>query len=409
MVPFLAAFLLLSSAPEWRPWSPRPEIAPRISKDANAGTLQLEGGGNPGVFGGWEAVFPNLRPGQWYRFVARYRATGLTDESRQVVARLDWLSDAGKRTGQPDYAWRVTATPEGRLVTLDAPAPSSATAAKAQLLLVNAPQAKVEWSAIRFDAIDTPKPRPVRVAAVRYHPNGADPVSRFIELVNTQVTAPTDVILLPEGVTVVGTGKKYGDVAEPLPGPTTQKLGDLARRKNAWIVAGVYEREGTLIYNTAVLIDRSGRLAGKYRKVYLPREEYEGGITPGADYPVFETDFGRVGLMICWDVQYTDPARALALRGAELILLPIWGGSEPLAKARAIENHVFLASSGYDFPSLIYDPAGELLGRSEIDATVVSATLDFNRRYFDTWLGDMRGRLFKEVRGDVPVLPGLGR
>jgi predicted amidohydrolase len=65
--------------------------------------------------------------------------------------------------------------------------------------------------------------------------------------------------------------------------------------------------------------------------------------------------------MICWDVQYPDPARALALAGAEAIFMPIWGGNETLAAARAIENHVFLASSGYDHPTRMLDPMGEVL------------------------------------------------
>jgi predicted amidohydrolase len=110
-------------------------------------------------------------------------------------------------------------------------------------------------------------------------------------------------------------------------------------------------------------------------------------------------------MMICWDVQYADPARALALRGAELVLMPIWGGNEVLARARAIENHIFLASSGYNFPSLIYDPVGETLARTEEDGTVAFATIDLNRRYVDSWLGEMRGRYFKELRGDAVVEP----
>ena len=93
--------------------------------------------------------------------------------------------------------------------------------------------------------------------------------------------------------------------------------------------------------------------------VYLPREEIEGGLTPGSDYPVFSTDFGKVGMMICWDAQYADPARALALGGAELLLVPIWGGNQTLMKARAIENRVFIAASGYDYPTHILDPDGE--------------------------------------------------
>ena len=168
------------------------------------------------------------------------------------------------------------------------------------------------------------------------------------------------------------------------------------------MVAGLYEREGAAVYNTAVLLDREGRLAGTYRKVYLPREEIEGGLTPGSEYPVFTTDFGRVGLMICWDTQYADPARALALGGAELLLVPIWGGNETLVRARAIENRVFVATSGYDFPTLILDPDGEPLARAEDDSgSLATATIDLNRRYLDPWLGDMKGRFPKELRPDV--------
>ncbi|MEK7753160.1 MAG: carbon-nitrogen hydrolase family protein, partial [Acidobacteriota bacterium] len=159
------------------------------------------------------------------------------------------------------------------------------------------------------------------------------------------------------------------------------------------------------VYNTAVLIDRAGRVAGRYRKVYIPREEMEGGITPGNDYPVFRTDFGSVGLMICWDVQYGDPARALALRGAEMILMPIWGGNETLAKARAIENHVWLASSGYNFPTRILGPDGETLADAPAPGQAAVATIDLARRPYDTWLGELRGRFLKELRLDVRVEP----
>lgn len=313
--------------------------------------------------------------------------------------------NAAARAGQPEYAWRVKEEGGWRLVSLVAPAPDGAEQAKVQLLLQNAPRATVRWSGVTLNPVDAPPPRPVRVVAVRLKPRGPDPLAQFISTIETQVPEKTDIILLPEGASVVGTGKSYAEVAEPVPGPVTDRLGSVAKRKGAWIVAGVYERQGTAVYNTSVLIDRGGVLKGKYRKVYLPREELEGGITPGSEFPVFDTDFGRVGMMICWDVQYPDPARGLALRGAELILMPIWGGSEVLARARAMENHLFLVSSGYDFPSLVMDPMGETLARTEQDGTVAGATIDLNRRYTDPWLGEMRGRFFRELRGDVTVDP----
>jgi predicted amidohydrolase len=404
----LTCTVLLSSlgwCDEWRLWSPRSEIAPRSSRPA-PDELVLEGAGNPAVFGGWERVYLGVQAGQWYRLEVKYRASGLDYEPLQVPVRLDWVTAAGQRAGEPDYAWRVSSTGEWRTVTLDAPAPLGASAVKVQLLLQNAPRAVVHWSGVSFTASAKPAERKVRLTTIRLKPKGdPDPVARFIETALATVPSGSDVILLPEGITVIGTGKVYADVAEVVPGPTTARLGELARARNAWIVAGIYEREGGTIYNTAVLIDRAGKFAGKYRKVYLPREELEGGLTPGSSYPVFHTDFGTVGMMICWDVQYADPARGLALRGAELILMPIAGGNETLAKARAIENHVFLVSSGYDFPSLVIDPAGETLARTEVNGTSASATIDLNRRYLDSWLGDMRGRYFRELRGDVASDP----
>lgn len=402
-----------TASPEnWISWSPRPEIAPRTFVDNNfstgePGSLAISGNSNAASFGGWERRIDNIRPGRWYRFAASYRASGITHENLQVLARLDWRTAAGKRAGQPEYVWQASNKGEWRTVALDAAAPPNATVVAIQLYLQNAPQGTVWWDDISLQSIHEPGPRKVTVAAVNLRPRNTTSreasVEKFRELVATKVTSGTDLILLPEGITIVGNGKKYADVAETIPGPTTATLSSLAKAKNAWIAAGIYEREGTTFYNTAVLIDRKGNVAGKYRKVYLPREEVEGGLTPGNDYPVFETDFGKVGLMICWDLQYADPARALALRGAEMILVPIWGGNETLGKARAIENRVFIASSGYDYPTYVMDPDGEILSIARENGTLATATIDLNRNYADKWLGDMRGRLRKELRTDVRV------
>ena len=149
-------------------------------------------------------------------------------------------------------------------------------------------------------------------------------------------------------------------------------------------------------------------MVGKYRKVYLPREEVEHGLTPGGDYPVFRTDFGTVGLMICYDVFFADPARALATKGAEVILMPIWGGDQTLGKARAIENKVFLVASGYDYPTYVMDPDGEILSEARERGAAAIATIDLNKRYVHPQLGDMRERRMKELRLDVkPPLPGF--
>jgi predicted amidohydrolase len=160
---------------------------------------------------------------------------------------------------------------------------------------------------------------------------------------------------------------------------------------------------GRVVFNTAVLIDRKGDLAGSYRKTHLPREEWEAGLTPGNQYPVFDTDFGKVGLLICWDIQFPEPARSMALKGAEVILLPIWGGSDVLARARAIENHVFLVSSSYDMRSFVVDPTGAVLAEATADQPVAGAKLELDKQILQPWLGDMKYRTWKERRPDIPI------
>jgi predicted amidohydrolase len=396
----------------WSVWSAREEIAPRTFVDTihyrtEPGSLAVSGNSNPAAYGGWEYLVQGIASAHWYSFVAFYRTTGMQDESQQVVARLEWKTADGKVAGRPDYPYAVTPHDEWSRLSLDLPAPAKAASLKIELYLANAPQGTIWWDDISLEEIPDPGSRPVTVATVKFQPRNthgpAESVRQFVDLIERKVSEKVDLIVLPEGITVVGTGKGDADVAEAIPGPTTAALGEVARRKHSYVVAGIFEREMPAVYNTAVLIDREGRLIGKYRKVYLPREEVESGVTPGNDFPVFRTDFGTVGIMICWDVQYPDPARALALKGAEMILMPIWDGDATLTRARAIENHTFLISSTYGEVSQILDPNGERQAGASENGTVAIARIDLNRRYDDDWLGNMRERFMKESRFDVSV------
>ncbi|MGC8759533.1 MAG: carbon-nitrogen hydrolase family protein [Bryobacteraceae bacterium] len=406
---WLCAVAAGMTAEDWSVWSAREELRPETAREGE--WLVVRGGGRPEAYGGWVRRVGGVRGGAWYRFSAEYQARGVAAENWQVVARVDWLDAGGRRAGQPEYAAWSERRGDVIHVFLSAPAPANAAAARIELLLANAPSGEVRWRNARLEEGPAPPPRRIRIASVNLRPEGKrsaqESVDEFIRLVNERLRLPADVILLPEGIPLVGTRLRYADVAESVPGPTTERLGELARRHRAWVAAGLYEREGSAIYNTAVLINREGRLAGRYRKVYLPREEVEGGLTPGNSYPVFETDFGRVGLMICYDVFFPDPARALAAQGAELILLPIWGGDETLAAARAIENRVFLAASGYDHPTYIMDPDGRRVAQAPQRGEIAVAEIDLGRRYVDAWLGDMRTRRLKEIRMDVSIpMPG---
>lgn len=393
-------------------WSPRPEIAPRTFLDASyyrsrPASLAISGNGNAAEHGGWERAVAGIDGGAWYRFTAYYRCTGVPHESLQILPRVDWRTAKGARAGEPDYVYKAAREGEWTRVTADFQAPERAASAVLQLYLLNAPQGTVWWDDVSFEQVPAPPTRPVTIATVNLRPERTGSteasVTEFINAIERTVPAKTDVILLPEGITVVGTGKKYVDVAESVPGPTTERLARVARQHSSYLIAGLYEREGGTVYNTAVLLDRQGRLLGKYRKVYLPMGEVEGGLTAGNDYPVFRTDFGTIGIMICYDVFFPDPARALARQGAEIIFLPIWGGDETLAKARSIDNMAFLVASGYDHPTYIQDPDGVRVASAPERGKAAVATIDLSRKYTHGNLGDMRARRAKELRVDVRV------
>ena len=206
---------------------------------------------------------------------------------------------------------------------------------------------------------------------------------------------------LPEAITLIGTKHNYISASEPVPGPTTRFLGEAAKKYNLYIVAGILEKEGDVVYNTAVLIDRKGELAGKYRKVSLPREEIDGGVMPGEDIPVFDTDFGRIGIMICWDMQFPEVARTLAMKGAEVILVPIWGGDITLTKARAIENQVYLVTSTYDMISAVFDLKGNVIDEATKSNPLAISEVDLNEQVLWRWIGDMKNRIRRELPSKV--------
>lgn len=396
----------------WQPWSPRADIAPVFKHDAGVGhskpgSLYIEPKGNPAAFGAWTCVVTNFVPGRTYRFEAWYQAVFTRNPIRSVIPRLEWENAKGEPVRPPDFAIGIRQPDGWSKVEYFAQAPLDATQLRIQLGFGFEPRGFVWFDDVELVEDPHPPDRIIRVATIYHRPRGnksaAENVEEFGKYVEQAGAQHPDIICLPEGLTEVGTGLSYLDVSESIPGPTTIRLGELAAKFHTYIVAGIYESSGKLVYNTAVLIDRRGNVAGKYRKTHLPREEWEAGLTPGNEYPVFDTDFGKVGLFVCWDVQFPEPARAMALKGADLLVLPIWGGSDVLTRARAIENHVFLVSSSYDMRSFVVDPTGAVLAEATDKNPVAIAEVHLDKPIIQTWLGDMKNRTWKERRPDIKV------
>ncbi len=199
----------------------------------------------------------------------------------------------------------------------------------------------------------------VRVAVCQLAPRIGDVagnVDRALAAVSTAADAGAQLIVLPELVTsgyVFRDLEEVREVAEPADGPTTQRLAALARERSLIVVAGFPERSGDLIYNSAVLVDESGPRA-VYRKAHLWDRESD-FFTPGsAPPPVVETHRGRIGMVVCYDLEFPEWMRAVALQGADVVCAPTnWpaearpAGERPMevvrVQASAAVNRVFFA------------------------------------------------------------------
>lgn len=201
------------------------------------------------------------------------------------------------------------------------------------------------------------------------------------------------------------------DLAEPVPGPTTERLGRLAQRLGVAIVASLFERRAPGLYhNTAAVLTPDGQLAGIYRKMHIPEDPLyfeKFYFTPGdLGYRAFDTPFARIGVLVCWDQWYPEAARLTALQGAEILFYPTaigWHPSEKeehgaaqadawrtVQRGHAIGNGVYVAAvnrvghegepgGGLEFwgGSFVADPFGVVVaeaGRSEEQILVVECS-----------------------------------
>src|SRR6516165_7089576 len=169
-----------------------------------------------------------------------------------------------------------------------------------------------------------PSMRTTRVAAVSMNGFLGEPDRVLLGIdawCEKAVTAGAEVVLFPELVIHGHCTPNTWELAEPVPdGPSVRRLMDIARRRRLVLCAGLSEKERDIVFNTQVLIGPQGYL-GKQRKLHLSRDEafyYKGG----REIPVFDIGPCRLGIVICYDNQFPEVARVLALRGAEVLLMP---------------------------------------------------------------------------------------
>ncbi len=190
-----------------------------------------------------------------------------------------------------------------------------------------------------------------------------------------------DVAVLPE-VSFKFAERDLRAAAEDPDGKTARAIGQKARQLGAYATAPILRRNGEEVRNSVVLLDRAGRPAGFYDKVHpalMGDDSLEFGITPGRSFPVFDLDFGRVGMQICVDVSYEVGWQALADQEAELVLFPTNPAVSLALRSYAWKHGYYIAASAVHPPSVIVDPVGRVLAATSKnrEVAIVQVNLDY--------------------------------
>jgi predicted amidohydrolase len=185
--------------------------------------------------------------------------------------------------------------------------------------------------------------------------------------------------------------EKFISLAESVDGPYLKKACTLSDELDIFLVLGLLEKEGETLFNSAILIDPDGDIIGRYSKTHFAQGYTINPTcyTPGDQYPVFQTPFGKVGIMICYDRQLPEPARILSIKGAQVLFVPSYGSytdkdgwNSVLLRTRAYENHVPLVFS-HPFQSLLINDHGDIRAMGKTNEIVYYDINTSPERYDD--------------------------
>ncbi len=256
------------------------------------------------------------------------------------------------------------------------------------------------------------------VAAIQFCPNEDKDrnLKMADEFIENAVKDGARIVVLPEMFNCCGHTKVMVEKAEDIPGRTINFLSDKARSRRIYIVCGsVFEKAGNnMVHNTSVIVGPNGKIQAKYSKMHLfdvdiqDKIRYKESENVVAGQKIISTNIGdvNVGLSICYDLRFCELFRSLALKGTKIIFIPSAFTSttgeyhwEPLVKARAIENQVFvvaanqIGTSPNDITcygkSMIVDPWGRVLAKAKDNENLITAEIDLN--------------LLEEVRTEIPL------
>ena len=263
----------------------------------------------------------------------------------------------------------------------------------------------------------------MRVAICQMNAGGGDVrenVATATRLLDEAGAGGADLAGLPELWPLYGSYDQMRGIATPIPGPLTDVIAEVARARSMWIVGGsVPEAADDRVFNTSCLFDRDGEIVARYRKIHLfdvdlpgePPMRESAVFTAGEELVTHDTDMGRIGLSICYDVRFPELYRGLMTLGAEIVCVPsafteVTGRAhwEVLLRVRAIEEQCFIVAPAQWGPwgrpedgrrtygnSIVVDPWGEVLVRAPREGDGV-------------WFADLDMARLQHVRETLPAL-----
>ncbi len=198
-----------------------------------------------------------------------------------------------------------------------------------------------------------------------------------------------DIVCLPETFTFYGTSVtgSFGDNAEAMPYPSLVPFQQFAREGQCYLICPIIIRENGQAFNAAVLIDRRGEILGNYKKIHPTIGEMEQGVFPGPlDPPVFDLDFGRIGIQICFDIEWKDGWEALKKKDPDIIFWPSAFPGRTLIQTKAWECSAYTVSSTIKGPSRICDFSGKVIAQTEFwNRNWICAPVNLERILIHTW------------------------
>jgi beta-ureidopropionase len=217
-----------------------------------------------------------------------------------------------------------------------------------------------------------------------------DMVQKVIGIMENIIPYQPDIICLPEGFAFSNmTGYEYNpkDVAEKLPGSVVTPFLNFAAKHKCYVICPTYSLHDGNTYISAVLIDRQGKIAGEYRKMRPAESEMKMGVKPGkSNPPVFQTDFGKIGIQICFDIKYEDGWNYLKDNGAQIIFWPSAYAAGQEISSRAWRHQVYIVTSTAKDTTKICDITGEtIMQTGRWQRNWICAPVNLEKAFIHTW------------------------